>query len=150
MSVASHRQQTHIAVIDTGLFSLLQPSYRFLFIHRRWKGGGGAGSASISRYMSDISAKVSYGHMGFEDFLALWLIGAPIILGRCPSLLAHKSESMLWTYLVCREKQERERERRKQTARARSTQCINNSDPVTSMSELLLRQNNVTAHAYQS
>jgi hypothetical protein len=32
-------------------------------------------------------------------------IGAPIILGRCPSLSAHKCESMLRTYLVCREKQ---------------------------------------------
>jgi hypothetical protein len=36
--------------------------------------------------------------------------GAPIILGRCPSLSAHESESMLRTYLVCREKQERERQ----------------------------------------
>jgi hypothetical protein len=56
--------------------------------------------------------------------------GAPIILGRCPSLSAHKSESMLRTYLVCREKQERER------ARERSTKCTNNSDPITSTSEL--------------
>jgi hypothetical protein len=38
-------------------------------------------------------------------------IGAPIILGRCPSLSAHESESMLRTYLVYREKRERERER---------------------------------------
>jgi hypothetical protein len=38
-------------------------------------------------------------------------IGAPIILGRRPSLSAHESESMLRTYLVCREKQEREIER---------------------------------------
>jgi hypothetical protein len=30
---------------------------------------------------------------------------APIIPGRCPSLSAHESESMLRTYLVCREKQ---------------------------------------------
>jgi hypothetical protein len=37
--------------------------------------------------------------------------GAPIILCRCPSLSAHESESMLQTYLVCREKQKRERER---------------------------------------
>jgi hypothetical protein len=35
-------------------------------------------------------------------------IGAPIILGRCPSLSEHESESMLRTYLVCGEKQERE------------------------------------------
>jgi hypothetical protein len=35
-------------------------------------------------------------------------VGAPIILGRCPALSAHESESMLRTYLVCREKQERE------------------------------------------
>jgi hypothetical protein len=34
--------------------------------------------------------------------------GAPIILGRCPSLSAHESESMLRTYLVCRGKQERQ------------------------------------------
>jgi hypothetical protein len=32
-------------------------------------------------------------------------IGAPIILGWCPTLPAHESESMLRTYLVCREKQ---------------------------------------------
>jgi hypothetical protein len=31
--------------------------------------------------------------------------GAPIVLGRCPSPSAHESESMLRTYLVCREKQ---------------------------------------------
>jgi hypothetical protein len=31
--------------------------------------------------------------------------GAPITVGRCPSLAAHESESMLRTYLVCREKQ---------------------------------------------
>jgi hypothetical protein len=36
-------------------------------------------------------------------------IGAPIILGRLPSLPAHESESMLRTYLVYREKQKRER-----------------------------------------
>jgi hypothetical protein len=33
------------------------------------------------------------------------------MLGRCPSLSAHDSESVLRTYLVCREKQERGRER---------------------------------------
>jgi hypothetical protein len=33
-------------------------------------------------------------------------IGAPIILGRCPSLSAHESGSMLRTYLVYRDKQE--------------------------------------------
>jgi hypothetical protein len=38
-------------------------------------------------------------------------------------------------------------ERNKQTARGRSAQCTNNSDPITSTSELLLRQNSVTAHA---
>jgi hypothetical protein len=31
--------------------------------------------------------------------------GAPIMLGRCPPLSEHESESMLRTYLVCREKQ---------------------------------------------
>jgi hypothetical protein len=36
----------------------------------------------------------------------------------------------------------------KRTVRG-STQCTN-SDPVTSTSELLLRQNSVTAHAHQS
>jgi hypothetical protein len=40
-------------------------------------------------------------------------------------------------------------ERNKQTALDRSTQCTNNSDN-TSMCELLLRQNSVTAHAHQS
>jgi hypothetical protein len=38
-------------------------------------------------------------------------IGAPIILGRWPSLTAHESESMLRTYLVSREKQERQTEK---------------------------------------
>jgi hypothetical protein len=37
-------------------------------------------------------------------------IGVPIIFGRCPSLSAYESESMLRTYLACREKRERERE----------------------------------------
>jgi hypothetical protein len=45
---------------------------------------------------------------------------------------------MLRTYLVCREK--------KQTARGRSTQCIEDIDHMISVSELL-RQNSVTAHA---
>jgi hypothetical protein len=40
------------------------------------------------------------------------------------------------------------RERDKQTARGRRTQTTNNSDPITS--ELLLRQNSVTADAHQS
>jgi hypothetical protein len=69
-------------------------------------------------------------------------MGVPIILGRCPSFSAHESESMPRTYLVCREKQA--------TARGRSIQCTNNSDPITSTSELLLRQNSVTANAHQS
>jgi hypothetical protein len=37
-------------------------------------------------------------------------IDAPIILGRCPSLSTHESESMLRTYLVCRKKQKREKQ----------------------------------------
>jgi hypothetical protein len=37
-----------------------------------------------------------------------------------------------------------------QSARGRSTQCTTNSDPITSTSELLLRQNSVSAHAHQS
>jgi stringent starvation protein B len=41
-------------------------------------------------------------------------------------------------------------ERNKQTSRDRNTQCIHNSDPITSTSELLLRQNSITAHAHQS
>jgi hypothetical protein len=49
-----------------------------------------------------------------------------------------------------RNERERERERDKQMAQERSTQRINNSDPITSKSELLLRQNSVTAHANQS
>jgi hypothetical protein len=44
----------------------------------------------------------------------------------------------------------RERERCKQTTSGRSSQCTYNSDPITSTSELLLRQNSVTAHAQQS
>jgi hypothetical protein len=37
----------------------------------------------------------------------------PIIVGRCPSLSAHESESMLRTYLVCRERwRERETSKR--------------------------------------
>jgi hypothetical protein len=73
-------------------------------------------------------------------------------IGRCPSLSAHESESMLHERVSSakRNKGEREREREKQTARGRSTQCTDNSDPTTSTSELLLRQNSVTAHALQS
>jgi hypothetical protein len=69
-----------------------------------------------------------------------------------PFAVSVESESVLRTYLVCREKQEkeRERERNSQTARWRSTQCTNNSYPISSTSELLLRQNSVTAHAHQS
>jgi hypothetical protein len=48
-------------------------------------------------------------------------IGAPIIVGRCPSLSAHESESMLRTYLVCREKQERERESERERKQANGT-----------------------------
>jgi hypothetical protein len=62
---------------------------------------------------------------------------APIILGRCPSLSAHESESMLRNYLICKEKQERKRERNKQTARGRSTRFSNNSDPFTSTSRFV-------------
>jgi hypothetical protein len=40
-------------------------------------------------------------------------------------------------------------DRNKQTARGRSTQCTNSSDPIISTSELLLRQNCVTAHIHQ-
>jgi hypothetical protein len=58
--------------------------------------------------------------------------GALIILGRCPSLSAHESESMLRTYLVA--------ERNKQMVHGRSTQYTNISDPNTLTSELLLRQ----------
>jgi hypothetical protein len=53
---------------------------------------------------------------------------APIILGRCPSLAAHESESMLQTYLVCRGKQEKERETSKR--HVGEEQCTNNSDPI--------------------
>jgi hypothetical protein len=48
------------------------------------------------------------------------------------------------------QRETRERERDKQTACGRSTQYTNNSDPITSTSELLLRQNGVTAHAHES
>jgi hypothetical protein len=43
-------------------------------------------------------------------------IGTPIVPGRRASLSAHESESMLGTYLVCREKQEKERETSKRHA----------------------------------
>jgi hypothetical protein len=45
-----------------------------------------------------------------RNFMDIGSIGAPIILGRCPLLPEHESESMLrtYSYLVCREKQERE------------------------------------------
>jgi hypothetical protein len=79
------------------------------------------------------------------------IIGAPIIFDRCPSLSAHESESILRPYRVCREKQERERDRERQThGKWERTQCTDNSDHITSTSELLLRQNSVTAHADQS
>jgi hypothetical protein len=64
-------------------------------------------------------------------------IGAPIIFGRCPSLSAHERESMLRTYLACREKLERERGRETSKRHVRKAQCTNNSDPITSTSELL-------------
>jgi hypothetical protein len=83
---------------------------------------------------------------GSRRFLA-WLIGAPIVLGRHPTLSAHESESVT---NLSRLQRERERERNKQAARGRSTQYTNNSDPITSTSELLLRLNSVTAHAHQS
>jgi hypothetical protein len=71
-------------------------------------------------------------------------IGTPIILGRCPSLSAHESESVLRTYLVCREKREKEREKQANGTWER------HSDPTTSTSELLLRQNSVTARVDHS
>jgi hypothetical protein len=46
----------------------------------------------------------------FSSNIASECIGAPILFGRCPSLSAHENESMLRTYLVCREKQEKETE----------------------------------------
>jgi hypothetical protein len=67
-------------------------------------------------------------------------IGAPIIPGRCP-LSAH--ESVYTTNLL-------RLQRHKETARGSSTQCSNNSDTITSTSEMLLSQNSVTAHAHQS
>jgi hypothetical protein len=48
---------------------------------------------------------------------------APIFLGRCPSLSAHESESMLRTYLVCRENIRR-LAAGKQLARGNSTQYL--------------------------
>jgi hypothetical protein len=68
-------------------------------------------------------------------------LGAPITLGWCPLLAMRAS---LFYELIS------SAERNKQTTRGRSTQCTNNSDPITSTSELLLRQNSVTAHANQS
>jgi hypothetical protein len=58
-----------------------------------------------------------------------------------------------WVYatnLTRLQRETRERERKEKTARRRCTQCTNKSDPITSTSELLLRQNSVTAHAHQS
>jgi hypothetical protein len=77
-----------------------------------------------------LSASVKWKQFMNTNITESWSIGGPIILGRCPSLSAHESESMLRTYLACREKQEREREREKQTKCGRSTQCTNTSDPL--------------------
>jgi hypothetical protein len=74
-------------------------------------------------------------------------IGAWIILSQWPSLSAH--EWVYATYFSRLQRKTRERERNKRAAHGRRTQCIN-SDPVTSTSELLQRQNSVTAHAHHS
>jgi hypothetical protein len=59
--------------------------------------------------------------------------------------------SLCYKLIVYRlQRETREREINGQTARGRSIQYTNNSDPITSTSELLLRQNSVTAHAHQS
>jgi hypothetical protein len=119
------------------------PIYPTVGIHCRSDGRYRANSlntAPVPRYMNmytDISIMwTRYGPLG------QCCISALIFFGRCSSLPPHESESMLRTYLVCREKQA--------NARERSTQCTDSSDPVTSTSELLLRQNSVTAHAHQS
>jgi hypothetical protein len=134
---------------ETGGFAVSSPRYHRLVNrddHSDVTGPPGSDSCFLIRLGSfRYECKVKGETVPF--FLS---IGAPIILGRCPSLSAHESESMLRTYLVRREKQERERERDKRTARGRSIQCTNNSGPVISTPELLLRQNSVTAHARQT
>jgi hypothetical protein len=74
-------------------------------------------------------------------------IGAPIILGRVPHCQRMRM-SMCYELISSAERgREREREGSKQTAFGRSTQCTNTSDPITTTSELLPKQNSVTAHA---
>jgi hypothetical protein len=58
--------------------------------------------------------------------------------------------SLCYGLISSAERNKRERERNKQTASGKNTQCTNNSDPITSTSELLLRQNSITAHVHQS
>jgi hypothetical protein len=70
-------------------------------------------------------------------------IRAPIIFGRCP---CQRTRVSLYYELIS-SAERNERERNKQTTRGRNTQNINYSDSVTSTSELLLRQNSVTAQA---
>jgi hypothetical protein len=67
------------------------------------------GSVSVPRQGDE--RHILYGVHQKELIMQPQSIGAPIILGRCPSLSAHESESMLRTYLVFRAKQESERER---------------------------------------
>jgi hypothetical protein len=68
-------------------------------------------------------------------------IGAPIFLGRYPSLSAHENGPMIRTYLVCRE---RERETSKRHVGEAHSVLL----PITS--EFLPRQNRVIAHAHES
>jgi hypothetical protein len=69
-------------------------------------------------------------------------IRAPIILGRCP-IVSLRMRVTLSKELIS------SAERNKQTTCGRSTQCTNRSNPVTSTSELLLRQNSVNAHDHR-
>jgi hypothetical protein len=58
-----------------------------------------------------------------------------------------------WVYatnLSSLQTEKREREIKQATSRGRNPQFTNNSDSATSTSELLLRQNSVTAHVHQS
>jgi hypothetical protein len=67
----------------------------------------------------------------------------------CKHRLADNSRPVSFTVRACY-KIFSSAERNRQTERGKNTQCTNNSDHTTSTSELLLRQNSITAHAHQS
>jgi hypothetical protein len=69
---------------------------------------------------------------------------APIILGRCLHCQRMRM-SLCYEFISSAGRNKRESQRDKQMAHGKRKQCTNNR--ITSTSELLLRQNSVTAHA---